>query len=138
MRGFICLIIFAIGLFVMLPAKSSGSGSPPDKAYFVADHLSADMPVMAINQVVDVEIVQFIESNSILQLDATLPDGNCLADKQPVFYLPQIYSCTLDRISQLNYAVNQRPPNATRKGFPQHNIMVEYGLIRTPRESALV
>ncbi|HET6558045.1 MAG TPA: hypothetical protein VFG54_12070 [Prolixibacteraceae bacterium] len=138
MKRFICLMIFTIGLFVSLPATSSGSGSPPtDQPCFVADQLSADMPVMAINQALDVEVVQIFELNSYPQLEATLPIGNCFADKQPVFYLPRIYTCNLDRIKQLNYAANQRPPNATRKSFP-HNMMVEYGLIRTTRESTLV
>lgn len=53
MKRFICLMIFAIGLFVSLPATSSGNGSPPDQVNIVQYH-PVDFTAMVINQEVKV------------------------------------------------------------------------------------
>lgn len=49
MKKFIVLMIFAIGLFILLPSTSSGSGSPPDQASFVANQ-TVDFTAMVVNQ----------------------------------------------------------------------------------------
>ena len=66
MKRFICLMIFAIGLFVSLPGTSSGSGSPPGQASFVQGP-AVDFTAVVVNQEVKV-----FEVSKVINVDFTV------------------------------------------------------------------
>jgi hypothetical protein len=109
MKSFIAFCILLIGLVAMPPGPLMAS-SIDHQITFVADvgHVA---PVAMIQEIGGIEFRQLSVLTVYNHLDAALPDANLLTDELVMMKLPSVPMIYVDRLSQLYYAANQKPPN---------------------------
>jgi len=106
MKKFFALCILFIGLVAMPPGYSTAANYSPESCLTQ----QIDAPAVSV-PVTDYFAVQYLsQANFVVQMEATQPPGN-ITDELIGMRLPDVPVIYVDRLCQLYYAANQKPPN---------------------------